>query len=88
MTVGNLGKGFFHWPTHVFGTSDPFCPLGTAFPAWLTSTLPKEAAHYSESLVIICLSVHGVTSEKTIILLSYLTELLFITLQIKVLIPV
>jgi len=73
MTVGNLGKGFYHWLTDVFDTSDPFYTLGTAFPAWLTSTLTKEAARYSESLVIICLSVRGVTSQKTIILLSCLT---------------
>jgi len=71
MTVGNVGKGFFHWLTDVFGTSDSFCSLGTAFPAWLTSTLTKKAAHYSENLVIFCLSVHGFTSDKTIILLSY-----------------
>ena len=43
MTVGNLGKGFFHWLTDVFDTSYPLCILGTAFPAWLTSTLTKEA---------------------------------------------
>ena len=83
MTVGNVGKGFFHWLTDVFGTSDPFCPLSTAFPAWLTPTLKKEAANYSENLVIICLSVHGVTSEKTTILLSYLIQILFITLTDK-----
>jgi hypothetical protein len=70
MTVGTVGEGFFHWLTDVFGTSDTFYPLVTAFPAWLTSALTKERAHYSESLANICLSVHGVTSEKTLILLS------------------
>ena len=55
MTVGNLGKVFFHWLTDVFDTSYPFCTLGTSFPGWLTSTLTKEAAHYSESLLIIYL---------------------------------
>jgi len=48
MTEGNVGKGFFHCLTDVFGTSETFCPLGTAFPVWLTSTLPREAAHFYE----------------------------------------
>ena len=71
MTVGNVGKGFFNWLTDVFGTSNPFCPLDTIFPACLTSTLTKETANYSESLVTICLSLPGVTSEKTVILFFY-----------------
>jgi len=83
MTVDNVGKGLFHWLTDIFSTSDPLCPLSTDFPALLTSTLTKETAHYSESLLIICLSVHGVTSEKTVILLSYLAELPFIALTDK-----
>jgi hypothetical protein len=83
MTVSNVGKEFFHWLTDVLGTSNSFCPLGTAFRAWLTATVTKEVAHYFKSLVVFCLSLHGVTSEKTVTLLSYVTAIRFIAFTDK-----
>jgi hypothetical protein len=81
--VTYCGDGTFLWLSDISGPSHPFCPLTTAFPAWFTSILMKDAAHYSETSLRICLPLHGVTYKETVMLLSFVTEVLFFTIADK-----